>query len=141
MLYPVRCGHCKSLAPEWAKAATQLKGKFRLGALDATVHTVAASRFSIQGFPTIKYFPGGKKDFSSAVEYDGGRTAGDIVQWASDKWTVNLPPPEIYQVLVDPMIVIVPEVSRLERSLFQYIIMHFWDTKKSMKICFLGSPH
>lgn len=93
-----RCGHCKNLAPEWAKAATALKGKFKLGALDATVHTVMASRYGIQGFPTIKYFPGGKKSFDSAEEYDGGRTAGDITQWASDKWTVNLPPPEIYQV-------------------------------------------
>lgn len=97
-LHSVRCGHCKSLAPEWAKAATELKGKFKLGALDATVHTVTSGRYGIQGFPTIKYFPGGKKDFS-AVDYDGGRTASDIIQWASDKWTVNLQPPEIYQVI------------------------------------------
>lgn len=98
LLLCCRCGHCKNLAPEWAKAATELKGKFKLGALDATVHTVMAGRYGIQGFPTIKYFPGGKKDFSSASDYDGGRTASDIVRWASDKWTVNLPPPEIYQV-------------------------------------------
>ncbi len=36
------CGHCKSLAPHWASAATALKGKVKLGALDATVHTVMA---------------------------------------------------------------------------------------------------
>ena len=98
MIYPHRCGHCKNLAPEWAKAATELKGKFKLGALDATVHTVMAGRYDIRGFPTIKYFPGGKKDFSSAEDYDGGRTSGDIVQWASNRWTANLPPPEIFQV-------------------------------------------
>ena len=33
------CGHCKNLAPQWASAATELKGKVKLGALDATVHT------------------------------------------------------------------------------------------------------
>lgn len=96
-----RCGHCKNLAPEWAKAATELKGKFKLGTLDATVHTVMSNQYGVQGFPTIKYFPGGKKDFNSAVDYDGGRTANDIIQWASDKWTVNLLPPEIYQVATD----------------------------------------
>ena len=41
------CGHCKNLAPHWAAAATQLKGKVRLGALDATAETVTASRFQV----------------------------------------------------------------------------------------------
>lgn len=94
-----RCGHCKNLAPHWASAATELKGKVKLGALDATVHTVMASRYGIQGFPTIKYFPAGRKDWDSAQDYDGGRTGSDIVQWATNKWSENLPPPEVYQVL------------------------------------------
>lgn len=41
------CGHCKNLAPQWAQAATELKGKVKLGALDATVHTVMASRYGV----------------------------------------------------------------------------------------------
>ena len=41
------CGHCKSLAPHWAQAATELKGKVKLGALDATVHTVMSSRYGV----------------------------------------------------------------------------------------------
>ncbi len=93
-----RCGHCKNLAPHWASAATELKGKYKLGALDATVHKVMASRFGVQGFPTIKYFPSGKKRFDGAEDYDGGRTSSDIVSWAMSRWTENLPPPEIYQV-------------------------------------------
>ncbi|XP_071110867.1 protein disulfide-isomerase A6-like [Haliotis cracherodii] len=90
------CGHCKSLAPHWAQAATSLKGKVKLGALDATVHTVMASRYGIQGFPTIKYFPSGKKD--GAEDYDGGRTASDIIAWATEKAAANVPPPEVVQV-------------------------------------------
>lgn len=91
------CGHCKNLAPHWASAASELKGKVKLGALDATVHTVMASRYGVRGYPTIKYFPAGKKD-GSAEEYDGGRTSSDIVQWATDKLAANIPPPEIFQV-------------------------------------------
>ena len=41
------CGHCKNLAPHWASAATELKGKVKLGALDATVNTVMANRYGV----------------------------------------------------------------------------------------------
>ncbi|KAF2882752.1 hypothetical protein ILUMI_23416 [Ignelater luminosus] len=95
------CGHCKNLAPHWAQAATELKGKVKLGALDATVHTLKASKYGIQGYPTIKYFPAGKKDSDSVVDYDGGRTSGDIVNWAIEKLAENIPTPEITQILDD----------------------------------------
>ncbi|XP_029707810.2 protein disulfide-isomerase A6 homolog [Aedes albopictus] len=91
------CGHCKNLAPHWAKAASELKGKVKLGALDATVHTIKAQQFGIQGYPTIKFFAGGPKDRDSAQEYDGGRTASDIVNWALEKHSENIPAPEIVQ--------------------------------------------
>ena len=41
------CGHCQRLTPEWAKAATELKGKVKVAALDATAHTAAAQRYLI----------------------------------------------------------------------------------------------
>ncbi|CAN7998936.1 unnamed protein product, partial [Ixodes hexagonus] len=92
------CGHCKNLAPHWEKAATELKGKVKLGAVDATVHQGLASKYNVKGFPTIKFFPGGKKDASSAEEYNGGRTADDIVQWGLEKAAESAPPPELHQV-------------------------------------------
>lgn len=42
-----RCGHCKNLAPHWAEAASELKGKVKLGTLDATVHTVSAGKYNV----------------------------------------------------------------------------------------------
>ncbi|GFV70595.1 protein disulfide-isomerase A6 [Trichonephila clavipes] len=96
--YAPWCGHCQRLAPHWAEAATELKGKVKLGALDATVHTIMSNKHSIKGFPTIKFFPQGNKD-GSAEEYDGGRTASDIVSWALEKLAEFTPPPEVQQVI------------------------------------------
>ncbi|XP_073991268.1 protein disulfide-isomerase A6 homolog CaBP1 [Rhodnius prolixus] len=93
------CGHCKNLAPHWAHAATELKGKVKVGALDATVHQSKASEYGVQGYPTIKFFPPGKKDRSSAEDYQGGRTGSDIVNFALDKLSENVPAPEIEQIL------------------------------------------
>jgi len=92
------CGHCKNLAPEWARAATELKGKVKLGAVDATVHGSLAQRYQVQGYPTIKYFAAGSKS-SGPSDYDGGRTSSDIVQWALNKVSENTPAPEITELL------------------------------------------
>ncbi|KAF5293320.1 hypothetical protein FQR65_LT10985 [Abscondita terminalis] len=93
------CGHCKNLAPEWASAASELKGKVKLGALDATVHTRKGSEYNIKGYPTIKYFPAGKKSKDSVEDYDGGRTSKDIISWSLDKVAENVPAPEVQQIL------------------------------------------
>ncbi|CAI8055677.1 Protein disulfide-isomerase A6 [Geodia barretti] len=97
--YAPWCGHCKNLAPHWAAAATELKGKVKLGVVDATVHKAVASRYQIQGFPTIKTWPAGSKTAEGFEDYSGGRTTSDIVQWALERWSAKLPPPEILQVV------------------------------------------
>ncbi|KAL5018533.1 hypothetical protein ScPMuIL_004255 [Solemya velum] len=97
------CGHCKNLAPHWASAATELKGKVKFGALDATVHTVMGGRYGVRGYPTIKMFPSGKKD-GDVVDYDGGRTSSDIVSWSKDKLAANIPPPEVVQVTAEEVL-------------------------------------
>lgn len=93
------CGHCKNLAPQWAKAATELKGKVKLGALDATVHTIKGGEYGVQGYPTIKFFPGGRKDRSDASDYDGGRTSSEIVNWALEKYADAIPAPEVRELI------------------------------------------
>ncbi len=73
------CGHCKSFAPEYEKAATMLKEQkkdYVLAELDATVHKKAAEKNGIQGFPTIKLFLNGK-----AIDYNGDRTAEAVISF------------------------------------------------------------
>lgn len=91
------CGHCKNLAPEWAKAAGELKGKVKLGALDATVHTQTAQKYQIRGYPSIKYFGPGAKQ--SPEDYEGGRTSADIVTWSLNKAAENAPAPELIELV------------------------------------------
>jgi protein disulfide-isomerase A6 len=63
--------------------------------LDATVHQTTAQRYQVRGYPTIKYFGPGSK--SNAEEFDGGRTASDIVQWAMNKFAENAPAPPLVE--------------------------------------------
>jgi protein disulfide-isomerase A6 len=90
------CGHCKNLAPEWEAAASQLKGSVKLGAVDATVHSSLAGTYGVKGYPTIKVFPAGKK--GKAIDYNGPREAGGIVDYANRLLEESNVPPPITQI-------------------------------------------
>ncbi|KAG1668907.1 hypothetical protein FOA52_016076 [Chlamydomonas sp. UWO 241] len=82
--YAPWCGHCKSLAPHYAKAATALKSSHPdvvVAKLDADAHKELGSRFGVSGFPTLKWFVDGEV----AMDYGGGRDADGIISWIKKK--------------------------------------------------------
>lgn len=73
------CGPCRMMAPEFAKAAGQLKGRARFVKLDTEAHPQAGGRFGIRGIPLLVKFNKGKEVARQA----GAIPAPQIVDWVS----------------------------------------------------------
>ncbi|KAJ0255372.1 Protein disulfide isomerase-like 1-3 [Hirschfeldia incana] len=79
--YAPWCGACQALAPEYAAAATELKGVAALAKIDATEEADLALEYEIQGYPTVFLFVDGEM----RKTYEGERTKDEIVTWLKRK--------------------------------------------------------
>lgn len=88
MFYVPWCGHCQKLKPEFAGAATKLKGKAVLVGmnLDKPEAMLLREEYNITGYPTVLYFEGGKLVY----DYLGERDEEAIINWMKNPQ----PPPE-----------------------------------------------
>ncbi|XP_023336039.1 probable protein disulfide-isomerase A4 [Eurytemora carolleeae] len=88
--YAPWCGHCKTLEPEYAKAAKELlKEGIPLAKVDATKEGELAKEYFVQGFPTLLLFKNGNK----VEDYTGSRTSGEIVDYMRKQADPNWSPP------------------------------------------------
>ncbi|ORZ10554.1 hypothetical protein BCR42DRAFT_494567 [Absidia repens] len=83
--YAPWCGHCQKLAPEWKKAANNLKGLVTVAAIncDEDSNKPLCGQYDIKGFPTIKTFrPSVNKKGARTkypTDYQGPREARPLV--------------------------------------------------------------
>lgn len=88
--YAPWCGHCKALQPHWNAAATKLKGRVKLGKVDATAEQRLAKTYGVNSYPTIKVFPPNQA-LESPIDYQGGRTT-DSIEAAALEYLKKFPP-------------------------------------------------
>ncbi|KAK8550936.1 hypothetical protein V6N12_039615 [Hibiscus sabdariffa] len=75
--YAPWCGHSQALAPEYAAAATELKGEgVVLAKVDATEEDELAQKYDVQGFPTVYLFVDGEHK-----PYPAAKNKEAIVTW------------------------------------------------------------
>lgn len=72
------CGPCRSMAPEFNKAAELVSGKARLVKLNTETHKKAGTKFGIRSIPTMIKFKNSKEQ----KRQSGATQSAAIVSWA-----------------------------------------------------------
>ncbi|WP_027079142.1 thioredoxin TrxC [Luteimonas mephitis] len=71
------CGPCRTMAPQFEQAATQLEPRVRLAKIDTEAQPALGSRFGVRNIPTLALFHEGRELARQA----GAMAAADIVRW------------------------------------------------------------
>ncbi|KAI8898718.1 thioredoxin-like protein, partial [Globomyces pollinis-pini] len=83
-LYAPWCGHCKQLAPVYENVADAYKkhSDIIIAKVDADNYKDIATKYNVQGFPTLKWFPKGSTD---PEDYTGGRDEESFFDFIKEK--------------------------------------------------------
>ena len=74
------CGPCKTMAPEFEKAAKALEPQVRFAKLDTEAAQQSAAKLNIRSIPTMILFHGGRE----VARQSGAMPAGHIIQWVRE---------------------------------------------------------
>ena len=89
---PIRCGHCKILAPQYSKAAATLKeqgSNVKLAKIDATEEKELGERHAVTGYPTLfMYRHGDRYDYKGPRDHHGNTNIFHNKNLALVSWTL-----------------------------------------------------
>jgi len=83
--YAPWCGHCKSLAPKYDELSGVYAGdeNIVIAKIDCDAEAAACSKYSVSGYPTLKWF--GKENKKEPVPYESAREVDAFVTYINDK--------------------------------------------------------
>lgn len=73
------CGPCKSFAPTFSQAASQMEPQARFIKINTEAEQQVAAQFNIRSIPTLAIFKGGKE----VVRISGAMDLGSLTQWVN----------------------------------------------------------
>jgi len=83
--YAPWCGHCKSLAPKYDELSAVYAGEENIviAKIDCDAEASACQKYSVSGYPTLKWF--GKENKKEPLPYESGREVDAFVTFINDK--------------------------------------------------------
>lgn len=90
MFYAPWCGHCKKAMPEFEGASADADKDIQFGKVDCTSEQSLCSDYDVQGYPTIKFFGGGKIE-----DFNGARDKSSFINFAENQKENMIPPKEL----------------------------------------------
>ena len=71
------CGPCRAMAPEFSRAAAEMRDKARFVKINTDDNPDAARRFAVRGIPTLLLLKGGNE----RARHSGVMRANDLIKW------------------------------------------------------------